>query len=595
MRIRNGRRPDNPISLLLKNSKKDPYALSMAKQMMDYCIREAKSQCDPAFLHPVSACLPELVDHHPDISIDVIQRSSFIPIRNKRFVVDRALMAPPLLTKAIDWVVRRKRAIYEYRDPVFKLKSQLLAITPGDFSTHIDVTLVIISDPVNIERFEEEVYVAPYSLLWHYRDNTATLKYTNGIIGWIQAVACWIINQIVALVLYIINWIMAMASTKSNFICTAITMGCHVAAMVVDTLNPLHKPTLRLNFRSRRYHDSPAIAALIRYKWDTVAWMAWMIRMAFQGLFLVSVILISGNQIYPVIKIWNLIVPICLSMALGLLGLYLEVLEFFEDYKLYISSPYNVVDLIGYLIPILGYIQLLVSIIMYNDTNVIGDSRLLSIGISVAYFHAVNELRVFRDVCNVTTNIWGIVYEVRFFIILFIFVICAWTHTILHMLWGKSNDCLFVDEDGNTISDRWKCPTRSTDFPYNPFAVFVSTFFIMGGQYDSISDYTKTSGDMTFLFLTIFYYNLTVLILLNILVSFMNVTTARVEGEGTLAWLNNHYLHVGKAENLTFTSPGFRQRYDKFPQYVYYTVSQKRIKELEESGNSLGPQEKGAE
>ena len=87
-----------------------------------------------------------------------------------------------------------------------------------------------------------------------------------------------------------------------------------------------------------------------------------------------------------------------------------------------------------------------------------------------------------------------------------------------------------------------------------------------------------------------------VLVLLNILVSFMNVTTVRVEGEGTLAWLNNHHLHVGKAENLTFTSPGFRQRYDKFPQYVYYTVSQKRIKELEESGNSLeGPQEKRAE
>ncbi|KAK3816045.1 MAG: hypothetical protein J3Q66DRAFT_369660 [Benniella sp.] len=572
MKIRDGRRPDNPISLLLRNAEKDPYALSMAKQMMDYCIREAKSQCDPAFLHPVSACLLELVNHHPDIAIDVSQRSSFIPIRNKRFVIDRALVAPPLLTKALDWVVRRKRAIYEYRDPVFKLKSQLLAITPGDFTTHIEVTPEIISDPVNTERFEEKVYVAPYSLLWHYRDNTATLKYTNGIIGWIRAVVCWVINRIVDLALYIINWIMTMAPTRSNFICTVITVGCHAATMVVDTLNPLHKPTLRLNFRSRKYHNSPAIAALIRHKWDTVAWMAWTIRMAFQGLFLVSVILISGNQIYPVIKIWNLIVPICLSMALGLLGLYLEVLEFFEDYKLYIS------------------------IVMYDNTNIIGDSRLLSIGVSVAYFHVVNELRVFRDVCNVTTNIWGIVYEIRFFILLFIFVLCAWTHTILHMLWGKSNDCLFVDESGNTISDRWNCPVRSTDFPYNPFAAFVSTFFIMGGQYDSISDYTKTSGDMNFLFLTISYYTLTVLVLLNILVSFMNVITARVQGEETLAWLDNLYHHVGKAENLTFTSPGFRQRYDRFPQYVYYTVSQKRIKELEESGNSLeGPQEKGAE
>jgi hypothetical protein len=58
--------------------------------------------------------------------------------------------------------------------------------------------------------------------------------------------------------------------------------------------------------------------------------------MLYQGLFLVSVILITGNQIYPVIKIWNLIVPICLTMLLGLLGLYIEALEFTDDYKLYL-------------------------------------------------------------------------------------------------------------------------------------------------------------------------------------------------------------------------------------------------------------------
>jgi len=87
-----------------------------------------------------------------------------------------------------------------------------------------------------------------------------------------------------------------------------------------------------------------------------------------------------------------------------------------------------------------------------------------------------------------------------------------------------------------------------------------------------------------------------VFLLLNVLIAVMNGITARVEGEGTLAWLDNLYHHVGKAENMSFDAPGLRQQYGKFPQYVYYTVSQKRIKELEESGNSLeGPQEKGAE
>ena len=60
-----------------------------------------------------------------------------------------------------------------------------------------------------------------------------------------------------------------------------------------------------------------------------------MMRIIYQTLFLTSVILISGDQIYPFLKIWNLIVPICLTMLLGLLGLYLELLEFIEDFKLY--------------------------------------------------------------------------------------------------------------------------------------------------------------------------------------------------------------------------------------------------------------------
>ncbi|KAK3816046.1 MAG: hypothetical protein J3Q66DRAFT_431590 [Benniella sp.] len=588
VRVNDGHQSANPISLLLKNAKKDPYALSMAQELMDYCTREAKSQCDPAFLHPVSACLPEMIDHHPDIAIDVTRRSSFIPVRNKHYVADRAIVAPPLLTMALDWVMGNKRAIYEYQDPVFQLKSQLFAIIPGDFSTHIEVARERIPDMVINERFKERVYVAPYSLLWHYRDNTATPNHADGIIAWIQAVICWIINRIVDLALYIINRIMAMASTKSNFICTVVTMGCHGAAMVVDIVNPLHKPTLRLNFRSRRYHDSPAIAALIRYKWDSVAWMAWMIRMAFQSLFLTSIILITGNQIYPVIKIWYLIAPILFAMALGALGLYLEVLEFFEDYKLYFSSPYNIVDVIGYLLPISGFMQLLNSIIKYDNTNVIGDSRLLSIGVAITYFQIIYELRVFRDVCNITTNIWNMAWELRFFGVIFVFITTSWTHTILHMLRGRSNDCFIVGENGDTISDRWECPTRSAEFPYDPLAAYIATFFIMNGNFDPVSEYMRSSGDLTFLCMMGIYYVILVIVLLNLLIAFMNVSTMRVEGEGTLAWFNNHYLHVGKAENLSFAAPGFRQRFDLFPQYLYYTVSQKRAEEFGESKDSQG-------
>jgi hypothetical protein len=92
---------------------------------------------------------------------------------------------------------------------------------------------------------------------------------------------------------------------------------------------------------------------------------------------------------------------------------------------------------------------------------------------------------------------------------------------------------------------------------------------------------------VTFYIIIAVYYAFLVFLLLNILIAFMGATTARVEGEGTLAWLNNHYLHVGKAENLSFGVPGFRQQYDRFPHYMYYTVSQERVSEFEEKSKEL--------
>ncbi|KAK3816043.1 MAG: hypothetical protein J3Q66DRAFT_191729 [Benniella sp.] len=227
-----------------------------------------------------------------------------------------------------------KRSIYEHQDIVFPLKSQLLSIAAGDLETHIEVAKKKIPDPVDNERFREKVYVAPYSLLWHYRDKDSTPNNANGMVA-------RIIDRIVGLAFDTIIWIKAMASTKPEIIRKTIITGCDAAVIAVNTLNPLHRPMVRLNFTSRKYHESPAIAALIRCRWNTAANIAWMMRIMYQTLFLTSVILISGNQIYPFLKLWNLIVPICLTMLLGLLGLYLELLEFIEDFELYMRYVKN--------------------------------------------------------------------------------------------------------------------------------------------------------------------------------------------------------------------------------------------------------------
>jgi len=129
----------NPILTLVKEIKRIPQCLRMAEQMIDYCIQEAKSQCDPAHIVPVMPCLRTLALHHHDIAIDITRRMAFIPVRNQDFVVDRSILARPVRHSLWDMMRRKQSAIYEYSDPVFQLKSQLPKIIERDFPAHIHV------------------------------------------------------------------------------------------------------------------------------------------------------------------------------------------------------------------------------------------------------------------------------------------------------------------------------------------------------------------------------------------------------------------------------------------------------------------------
>ncbi|KAK3815328.1 MAG: hypothetical protein J3Q66DRAFT_370651 [Benniella sp.] len=172
--------PVNPIMFLVKDAKQFPQSLSMAEQMMDYCIRQAKSQCDPNFILPIMSCLRMLADHHPETAIDITRRTAFIPVRNQDFLVNRSILARPIWRPMWDKIMRRSGATYEYPDPVFQLKSQLPKIRAKDISTHIEVPKEVVVDPMN-KTFKGQVYMAPYSLLWHYTNDEVMNRSSMGV------------------------------------------------------------------------------------------------------------------------------------------------------------------------------------------------------------------------------------------------------------------------------------------------------------------------------------------------------------------------------------------------------------------------------
>ncbi|KAG0361305.1 hypothetical protein BC939DRAFT_527754 [Gamsiella multidivaricata] len=531
----------SPIYFLIKNAKKEPRSLPMAEQLIDYCIREAKLQQDPAFLLLVLDCLPLLVVYHPETAINIIRRAAFIPIKDRDFVVNNSVLAhPPRF--GIDManmaaVSRRRRPIYEYPNSVFQLKSQLPRICAKDFSSHIDVPEERSVDPLN-ETFKRHVYVAPYALLWHTRSNGT--------------------------------------STGKRDISTDVAMARMAFDLMVYKLNPLSRQTIRANFTELQYYDNPAVEALLEYKWNSFACMPWGLRFVGQLLYYALVLTVTLIQVYPNMMLTDLRGPLIIVVSMGCMFLYLELQQFLADHWKYVKTPYNVVDVLVFLLPVIGSIQLLINIPQVENTDKPGDSRVLSFSILFIYIHLLFEMRVIRSVCNIVTIILSIVIKIRVFFAIFALIVLAFTHSFLHLLLAENHDCITTDTNGNSISLLGTCFKRDTDFPGNFFGAISATYFFMAGRYDPVSK-DLDGEDWAFHVMIAIYFFINVILLLNVLIALMNVAFSAGDNDGPLVWLDNRLRSVEAAENLSYAAPGLRQRFDWFPQYIYYTASPRTV------------------
>ncbi|KAK3815318.1 MAG: hypothetical protein J3Q66DRAFT_441454 [Benniella sp.] len=542
------RDPVNPIMLLVKDAKKVPLGLSMAEQMMDYCIRLAKSQCDAEYIRPVVSCLRMLADHHPETAIDITRRAAFIPVKNQDFLVNRSILARPIWRPIWDKIMRRSGAIYEYPDPVFQLKSQLPKIRANDISTHIEVSQELVVDPMN-RTFKGQVYVAPYSLLWHYT-NEEVMRRSS------------------------VDESTKPAHTKA------------IATLIWTTLNIRRGRAVLANFSDLDFFDNPAVEALIQYKWDSIAWKTWAFRYILQLFYSALIGIVVLVQIYQITKIAYLQVFLYSIIAMSLFFLYLELKDFLADYRAYISSPYNVADVAVLIIPLVGSIQLLFSIVMYENTDAVGYSRELSYSIVLIYVQMLFELRVFRNVCHITTFIWYIFFEVLivcFILASFIFSIGA---LLLHMLWGMNHDCTLIDENGNMSVGPWSCPPRDTAFPRDLVGATFASFNMMFGQYDALNKELQ-ARDIDIGFLVAACFAVVVVILMNIVIAITNSGITRATYYAHLAWLSSLLGASVTVEELSVSARRYREQVDLFPHRVYYALPPSLVEEFKKKHQKL--------
>ncbi|KAG0196269.1 hypothetical protein BGX28_010351 [Mortierella sp. GBA30] len=231
------------------------------------------------------------------------------------------------------------------------------------------------------------------------------------------------------------------------------------------------------------------------------------------------------------------------------------------------SLIYNLVDIAAFALPLGGCINQFCMWSTDNEDNVLNprgpNSWLFSFSILVIAFHLLFELRVNKTVCQFVTAIVRIFSKIRIFFIIFLFGQLAFTAALLHLLRGCVQE---------------PCTEPTTSFPGNFYLAFSATFFFMGGKYDPISD-VFSQPNWAFHTMMIIYLFFTVILMLNVLIALINSGYDENDTTWELVWLQNRFLYIENAENLSHTIPGLRQNYDIFPKEIYYCLSEAKVKE----------------
>ncbi|KAF9360615.1 hypothetical protein BGX34_007669 [Mortierella sp. NVP85] len=103
-------------------------------------------------------------------------------------------------------------------------------------------------------------------------------------------------------------------------------------------------------------------------------------------------------QVFPIMRISDLQGFIYAIICIGLFYLYLEIKRLFTDHRAYFNSVFNFIDTCIFAVPLIGCVELLVSIAKYENKDIVGYTGTLSFTLVGIYTHMMLESRVFENV-----------------------------------------------------------------------------------------------------------------------------------------------------------------------------------------------------
>ncbi|KAI8603712.1 hypothetical protein EDD21DRAFT_441783 [Dissophora ornata] len=493
----------NPLFLLLENSKTESKYMNLAKIVVRYCITKARDDGDHHVMSLVTGCLPMLCDKkmlHFELGMDSLHKMAYLPVKNSSYVINNNITAQYL---DIPWLLNKddELLLQRHHNPIFQL--QLSSTLLNDHKVN----------PA------KNIFAARFDMLWEVEDSPITENQNPPVFEHISP-----LSKI---------WLHTLVFT------------------IWHNIKPSHSIVRRHGLDINAF-DNPAIEALIEYKWKVLGFNYWLVRFLLQCFYYLLVLTVVFMQVY---QDQEAATPVYIAvLAFAGAFLWIELVQFLEGPRDYISSPYNFFDLVVFILPMSGSIRQLVS----AD----GSVSIFSFSVLFVFLHLLFELRTNRNVCHYSTIILQVIGEIKVFFFIFAGGIVAFAIALLHLLHGCSTDT---------------CKDSTTEFPKQPLAALSATYFFLGGIYDPISD-DFSGGDWSFHLMMAFFLLFTVILMLNVLIALIN--TAFITGDETwhLLWLENRLFYIERAENMSYYIPNFRRRHNCFPKEIYYTGTQEQVK-----------------
>ncbi|KAF9351292.1 hypothetical protein BGX34_000686, partial [Mortierella sp. NVP85] len=516
----------------------------LLKVLIDYCVKNAHDH-HPGYLTPVTQCLIKLREMDAELVREVFRRASHIPVRHPEYVASHGIITNlrflDLFSFLDQYASSRKlfefsksSKIEKYKAPVLGLRSKL------PFHNH---TGVVGSTADHIRR-RRRTQFPPEKVAEQTGENRRKI---------------------------------------------------YVSPFQFKPIKGQSRSFLA-EFAGENFFDSPVMEASLWYKWNKSAIYFWLLRFMVVLIYFILVLTITGQQIRvstPSIdhkptqdEIDDRYLPgwhpaFYLTITIGCLLLIYEFLQMkFSTWK-YLSSPFNYIELVAYISPVVGcFIFMQARLLEYFRDKITegGPSQIiiLAFGIIAIYVNMVSELRIIRPLGIAVNIIINITRKIGWFIFIFALFLISFTHALLYVLHTRRyRECEVKDEDGSCKDSDY--PSK---YPTNFFEALGTTYFFMSGRYDPV-DTSFDKGTVGFRLMMVVFFFFTVIVLLNVLIALMNDAFNKSEIEGEMAYWRLLSEVIAELEMVSWYYKGKSIDDDaNYSEYIYYVKSDEEVKQF---------------